>query len=64
VACRRAGIEPSRDRYYDFSIPVVSRLAPGPALWLARHLEALDDTKPFAWLGAGYLLMVHRTKEE
>ena len=64
AACRRAGLELSGDRYYDFSMPFISGYIPGPALWLARRLEALNDAKPFAWLGAGYLLVVHRTRQE
>ena len=62
-ACRVAGLEPVRGRYYDFSIPVLTR-APRPALWLARRLESLKDTGALAWLGASYLLSVRRAREQ
>ena len=61
-ACRAAGLEPVRDRFYDFSIPLLARFRT-PALWLARRLERSKDTNGLAWLGASYLLSVRQTKQ-
>jgi len=59
-ACRAASLQAYQDRYYDFSVPIVSGRLPGLSLQVARRLEKLENTRALAWLGASYLVAVRR----
>ena len=58
--CRSTGLEPRGSRYYDFRVPVLSRLWPRGALAVGRGFEGAGGTALTGWWGAGFLARLER----
>jgi len=60
--CKGAGLAVRESRFYDFRLPVLTRVWPRGALAVGRGFENAGGTALTGWWGAGFLARFERTR--
>lgn len=58
--CQKLGFTIRDYRYYDFRLPVLTRLSPEVALRVGRKMESFSRSRLLGWLGACYLVKLEK----